>query len=305
MDNFNKNILKGIDNLKDIGQDFAKNASGFLDTSIDTLGKTVQSIGSFAFGKDKRLNNSVLNKFKDAKLDLALEQLQVTMNTNGKTSGEELDWRVSLSIPEQIKDIIKNQKTLLDPLKATGNKMVFPYTPTILMGHSANWNPMQPVHTNYPFYAYENSRVDQMTITAHFYVQNEIEARYWVACIHYLRSMTKMSYGLSPNKGAPPPVVKLNGYGDFTFKNVPVIIQNFNFDLKEDVDYISTRLTAEESGTADGPSSVSSKGGTYAWAPTESLVTIGVVPQYSRTAQSKFNLADFVKNGGTKGSGFI
>lgn len=305
MDNFNKNILKGIDNLKDIGQDFAKNASGFLDTSIDTLGKTIQSVGSFAFGKDKRLNNSVLNKFKDAKLDLALEQLQVTMNTNGKTSGEELDWRVSLSIPEQIKDIIKNQKTLLDPLKATGNKMVFPYTPTILMGHSANWNPMQPVHTNYPFYAYENSRVDQMTITAHFYVQNEIEARYWVACIHYLRSMTKMSYGLSPNKGAPPPVVKLNGYGDFTFKNVPVIIQNFNFDLKEDVDYISTRLTAEESGTADGPSSVSSKGGTYAWAPTESLVTIGVVPQYSRTAQSKFNLADFVKNGGTKGSGFI
>ena len=305
MDNFNKNILKGIDNLKDIGQDFAKNASGFLDTSIDTLGKTIQSVGSFAFGKDKRLNNSVLNKFKDAKLDLALEQLQVTMNTNGKTSGEELDWRVSLSIPEQIKDIIKNQKTLLDPLKATGNKMVFPYTPTILMGHSANWNPMQPVHTNYPFYAYENSRVDQMTITAHFYVQNEIEARYWVACIHYLRSMTKMSYGLSPNKGAPPPVVKLNGYGDFTFKNVPVIIQNFNFDLKEDVDYISTRLTAEESGTADGPSSVTSKGGTYAWAPTESLVTIGVVPQYSRTAQSKFNLADFVKNGGTKGSGFI
>ena len=115
---------------------------------------------------------------------------------------------------------------------------------------------MQPVHTNYPFYAYENSRVDQMTITAHFYVQNEIEARYWVAAVHYLRSMTKMSYGLSPNKGAPPPVVRLNGYGDYTFKDVPVIITNFTFDLKEDVDYISTRLTAEESGTADGPSSV-------------------------------------------------
>ena len=304
MDNFNKNILKGIDNLKDIGQDFAKNASGFLDTSIDTLGKTLDTASSFAFGKLKRTKGD-LKKITDGVLKFDKSMPAITLNTSGKSSGEELDWRVSLSIPEQIKDIIKNQKTLLDPLKATGNKMVFPYTPTILMGHSANWNPMQPVHTNYPFYAYENSRVDQMTITAHFYVQNEIEARYWVACIHYLRSMTKMSYGLSPNKGAPPPVVRLNGYGDFTFKNVPVIIQNFNFDLKEDVDYISTRLTAEESGTADGPSSVTSKGGTYAWAPTESLVTIGVVPQYSRTAQSKFNLADFVKNGGTKGSGFI
>jgi hypothetical protein len=164
---------------------------------------------------------------------------------------------------------------------------------------------MQPVHTNYPFYAYENSRVDQMTISAHFYVQNEMEARYWVACVHYLRSMTKMSYGLSPNKGAPPPVVRLNGYGDFTFKDVPVIIQNFTFDLKEDVDYISTKLTAEESGTSDGPPSVASTGGTYAWAPTESLMTIGVVPQYSRTKQAQFDLADFVKNGGTKGSGFI
>jgi hypothetical protein len=117
--------------------------------------------------------------------------------------------------------------------------------------------------------------------------------------------MTKMSYGLSPNKGAPPPVVKLNGYGDFTFKDVPVIIQNFTFDLKEDVDYISTKLTAEESGTSDGPPSVAATGGTYAWAPTESLMTIGVVPQYSRTKQSQFDLADFVKNGGTKGSGFI
>jgi len=181
---------------------------------------------------------------------------------------------------------------------------VFPYTPTVLVGHSAQWNPMQPVHTNYPFYAYENSRVDQMTITAHFYVQNQQEAQYWVAAVHYLRSMTKMSYGLSPNKGAPPPVVRLNGYGDFTFKDVPVLITNFQFDLKEDVDYISTQLSAtgEESVSADGDIS---KTGTYAWAPTESLITVGIVPQYSRTKQAQFDLADFVKNGGTKGSGFI
>jgi hypothetical protein len=227
------------------------------------------------------------------------------MNTDGNTDSGDQDWRVSLSMPQSITQMIAGEKTLLDPLKATGNRLVFPYTPTILVGQSANWNPMQPVHTNYPFYAYENSRVDQMTISAHFYVQNEMEARYWVAAVHYLRSMTKMSYGLSPNKGAPPPVVRLNGYGDFTFKDVPVIIQNFTFDLKEDVDYISTKLTAEESGTSDGQSSVASTGGTYAWAPTESLMTIGVVPQYSRTKQAQFDLADFVKNGGTKGSGFI
>ena len=33
-----------------------------------------------------------------------------------------------------------------------------------------------------------------------------------------------------------------NGYGDYTFNNVPVIVTNFQFDLKKDVDYISTGL---------------------------------------------------------------
>jgi hypothetical protein len=103
--------------------------------------------------------------------------------------------------------------------------------------------------------------------------------------------------------------VRLNGYGDYTFKDVPVIIQNFTFDLKEDVDYISTRLTEDAvndyGGDAESMDAVASTGGTYAWAPTESLLTIGVVPQYSRTRQAQFDLADFVKNGGTKGSGFI
>ena len=32
-----------------------------------------------------------------------------------------------------------------------------------------------------------------------------------------------------------------------------------------------------------------------AWAPSESLVTVGLMPQYSRTKQSEFNLKKFVK----------
>ena len=310
-DNYNKNILKSIDSLKDMGQDIQKNVSGFLDTTINTAGKTLGDLSSFAFGKTKRTAKSLISKLTNGEFKYDKSAPAITMKTNGDTGNGDQDWRVSLSLPQSIKDMIVGEKTLLDPLKATGNKMVFPYTPTILVGQSANWNPMQPVHTNYPFYAYENSRVDQMTITAHFYVQTEQDARYWVACIHYLRSITKMHYGQSPNKGAPPPVVRLNGYGDFTFKDVPVLITNFQFDLKEDVDYISTKLTESEQavnnygGDAESMDAVASTGGTYAWAPTESMITVGVVPQYSRTKQAQFDLKDFVKNGGTKGSGFI
>ena len=303
-DNYNKNILKSIDSLKDMGQDIQKNVSGFLDTTINTFGKNLGGVSSFAFGKTKRIAKGFLSKLTNGEFKYDKSAPAITMKTNGDTGNGDQDWRVSLSLPQSIRTMMDGEKTLLDPLKATDNKLVFPYTPTILASHTANWNPMQPVHTNYPFYAYENSRVDQLTITAHFYVQTEQDAQYWVAAVHYLRSMTKMHYGRSPNKGAPPPVVKLNGYGDFTFKDVPVIITNFQFDLKEDVDYISTKLTKGEQAVDTGDA-VASTGGTYAWAPTESQISVSVVPQYSRTKQAQFDLKDFIKNGGTTGSGFI
>jgi len=300
-DNFLKQGVDAINKVNvsefvDKGKDILNNAQGFLDTKADFLGKSIEGVSSSLFGKLKRTKNTI-SKFTDGKLDINKAPSSVKFTGDGKNKGpEDLDWRVSLSIPANVKKIMDGSKTLLDPLNSTGGKLVFPYTPTVLVGHSANWNPMQPVHTNYPFYAYENSRVDQLTITADFYVQNEQEAEYWVAAVHYLRTMTKMAYGQSPDRGQPPPVVYLNGYGDFTFKNVPVIINNFQFDLKREIDYISTKL----------PKTQDSQGvGAYAWAPTESLLTVGVTPQYSRTKQTQFNLADYIKNGGTTGSGFI
>ena len=168
----------------------------------------------------------------------------------------------------------------------TGKRCVFPYTPTVLVSHSANYNAMQPLHTNYPYYAYENSRVDQITITADFFVQNEAEAKYWIAMTHFFKTVTKMNYGKDDDRGLPPPVCRLNGYGDYTFHNVPVIVTNFQFDLKKDVDYISTGI---------GPGARTG----VAWAPTESLITVGLIPQYSRTKQTEFSLEKFVKGGHT------
>ena len=216
------------------------------------------------------------------------------------------DWRVSLTVPESIKNLVE-KGSLLDPLGRTDWKMVFPYTPTIYVSHQASYNPLQPVHTNYPYYAYENSRVGQMTITGEFFVQNSLEAKYWVAAVHFLRSVTKMSYGEnSPNRGQPPPVLFLNGYGDYTFNQVPVIITNFQFDLKREVDYISTGLgTVDKVVEGERLQTISSLE-KYAWAPSESMITVEVVPQYSRSQISKFNLRDFVNGDDVlDGKGFI
>ena len=46
--------------------------------------------------------------------------------------------------------------------------------------------------------------------------------------------------------------------------------------------------------------------GGLAWAPTESLITVGLIPQYSRTKQTQFNLKDFIKgNHAVNKDGFV
>jgi hypothetical protein len=115
-----------------------------------------------------------------------------------------------------------------------------------------------------------------------------------------------MAYGQSPDTGSPPPVVRLNGYGEFVFPNVPVVIRNFTVDLPADVDYIKTQISEEITEEADGSTSVS---GSVAWAPVQSQVAITVVPVFSRAKVSQFNLNTFINGGylgsGNRGGGFI
>ena len=221
----------------------------------------------------------------------------------------EQDWRVKLGLPEQIKSMF-NKNDIMGPLIDT-NGLVFPTNPTVLVSQEANYNSLHPVHTNYPFWAYQNSQVGQITITANFPVQNSLEARYWIACIHYLRTVTKMNYGKGPGAGEPPPVVKFNGYGDYVFKNVPVVVTSFQFDMPQDVDYISTGFTPLGGTAVPGGFDYETEaygvpGSESAWAPTTSLLTVSVVPQYSRRDVSTFDMKNFVKGDYGKGdTGFI
>lgn len=195
----------------------------------------------------------------------------------------ELDWRVRLSIPSTFKT-----SPLLQPLLET-NGFMFPYTPQIILEHAANYNSLHPTHSNYPFPAYQNSQVNAMTIIGDFFVENPKEGEYWIAATHYLRSITKMAYGASSNAGSPPPVVKLNGYGDYVFKDVPVVVQMFTIELPNDVDYIQVGL-----------------GENGSWVPVRSSISVVVQPTYSRKSVTQFSLDAFV-NGQyiVDGKGFI
>jgi hypothetical protein len=213
-----------------------------------------------------------------------------TANVQGPVDDRPDDWRVSLQVPTMF---LNDNSEVLAPLKNSQNKMIFPFTPTIILGHSANYSTITPTHSNYPFYAYQNSQVDTITINGDFFTENEDDARYWLACIHFLRTMTKMFYGDGADNGKPPPMSRLNGYGKYVMNNVPVLITSFTTDLPADVDYIPCTIP-----TAAGPSEN--------YVPTQSTITVQVAPNYARRSVAGFSLQDFA-NGNLVGKqeGFI
>lgn len=209
-----------------------------------------------------------------------------------------IDWRVKLSLPTS--SAFSKSAAILAPMtgaNGTGG-LVFPFTPSIQISHSSNYNAIDPVHSNYQFLSYENSKVDAINISGQFYCEDAVEARYWVAAVHYLRSVTKMHFGESSDAGAPPPVVKLSGYGDYVFNNVPVVVKTFTVDLPQDVDYIATGLSGGDTGSATATK--------ISYAPVKSTINVTVQPIYSREDVRKFSLDSFVEGKYVfNGKGFI
>jgi len=247
-----RNTLGVVDNLINGGRGNLSN----VGTSIRMIGNAVQNVGFNASPQSRNITRATISP------DIS------TVDAS--------DWRVSLSVPQVI---MNTNGKLLSVLGSTGNRMIFPFTPTILLSHTANYSQVHPTHTNYVYHAYENSQVDNITVTGEFIQENESDALYWLACLHYLRTMTKMFYGSSSGSlGNPPPVARLNGYGKYVLNNIPVLITNFTTDLPQDVDYIPCKV--EENGEVN-------------YVPTQCVFTVTCAPNYARRSQARFSLQDF------------
>lgn len=229
------------------------------------------------------------------------------------------DWRVRLSIPFNF----FMGSAIFAPLVDAGG-LVFPYTPSINISHSAEYDEQAITHQNYPFLAYKHSKPGEIQITAPFYVEDASQAQYWIAVVHFLRSVTKMYTGDSSEQGSPPPILSLNAYGDHVFKKVPVVVTSFDIRLDEGCDYISTKATAGFStniksqvvnltqldssggnligGLVSG--GVSSLLGLESHVPTKSTISVTLKTIYSREAVRQFSLQSFV-NGTYIAGGFV
>lgn len=152
--------------------------------------------------------------------------------------------------------------------------LVFPYTPTIGISGGASYDEQPITHSNYAFYAWQNSKAEQISINAPFYVTDSVEGQAWIKAVTFLRASVKMF----PD-GNPPIILKFNAYGDHVFKDIPVIVKSYSVDLPNGVDYI-----------ASGASHV----------PIKSSFNVTLQPIYSREKVKNFNLYSFV-NGGSAG----
>lgn len=153
------------------------------------------------------------------------------------------DWRVRLALGPESNYLYNSSDptSILYPLKETRG-VIFPYTPTINVTYSANYNQIDLVHTNYKVNNYTSSSVDAVSITADFTAQDVREANYLLAVIHFFRSVTKMFYGQDsyPRAGTPPPLCFIYGMGNYQFSGQPLVVNSFNYNLPSDVDYIKT-----------------------------------------------------------------
>jgi len=163
----------------------------------------------------------------------------------GASAAGEDDWRVRLSLADSATIFYKDtstQNSIMAPLIET-NGVIWPYTPSIQVSHVANYSTAVLTHSNYSAHFYNNSDVNDITVSGEFTVQSVEEGQYLMAAIYFLRASTKMFFGQGANVGNPPPILFLDGYGSHYFPHVPCVITNFTHNLSNDVDYLQVPIT--------------------------------------------------------------
>ena len=273
-----------------------------------TLGKVIKNVGQGIF-------NRTLGRLTGAGINVDNRLVKARAQWSGRS--DKKDWRVRLQVPDgpllKFFDFANNP--VLQPL--TDSQGIFwPLTPAVVIQHSANYNAMDQVHSNFPHQAYQNSQVDAYNIIGEFPVQNSDDAKHWVATVNFLRTVTKMFFGREEGidglKGNPPPILHMFGYGDNVFNRVPVVVNTFNVELRPGIDYISTKQSNTPYRQLNGPdagfeNSVIS-GESQSWAPTLSNISVLVTPIYSRDKIKNFSMKKFVRgelNGKGNEVGFI
>ena len=265
----------------------------------------ISNIGASVVGavdpKMGRLLSAGLNKGGRARSRGSLQKVDTRTTFSGMKEVD--DWRVRVSVGENSGILYQDTRVgnILKPLIATKG-VIFPYTPKVDITLQSQYSDTEITHTNYGFQSYNRSNISSVTISAEFTAQTPEEAQYVLAVIHFFRAAGKMFTGKDDLAGNPPPLLFLDGYGQYYLPHVPCVLTQFGHTMPDDVDYISApsldikeaRKSPTPPGEPDseyvaGASSIRTK------IPTLSAMNITLQPVYSRSKVAEFSTEAFAR----------
>lgn len=208
-----------------------------------------------------------------------------TVNIQNKYGeGQQNDLRVKIRVPDRYLTTTTAGSPAQELTMLKG--IVFPYTPSITYDVKADYSTQNPTHSNFAIYSYKNSSVSSINISGKFTVQNDKDAAIYLSVVHLLHSLTKMrSGGTDIYSGSPPPVCRLDAYGDFNLQNVPVAISSFKVEFPDNVDYYT--LTNSKDSFIFSSNAV----------PTMATISITCLPMYSRREMQQFTVEKWLSPG--------
>ena len=171
--------------------------------------------------------------------------------------------------------------------KNTPTIINFPFTPTISIIQSANYQEYQLTHANFQQRAFDSHTNMELNMTAPMIVRSVEEADYVYNASLFIRSVMKMQWLKDDDPGMPPPVLRFYAHG--IYENVPCIIRDFTWNLDSDLDYLEIK-TGKNKGMR---------------IPVHNMFVLSLSTTYApKDIRDKFSVKDYLK-GNLRKEGYV
>jgi hypothetical protein len=272
---------KMLNDAETLQSDFARDTASLADK----IGSIMPSFGSRGVGT----NTGALSKGEQYLRNTygQNQNANISQPASGQTTTK-FDHRARLRPMPKAEEFVYGERdrntNILFPLYESGG-LIWPFTPSINIQQSVEYTAYQAVHSNQEYKAYSHTPAFSFACAGIWTAQNEQEKAYCLAGLHFLRTVTKMHFGINDkdNRGTPPPVLLFSAYGNLMFNDLPVIINSFTVDFTNDVDYVQFQRTVgqqRQTGTA--------------WLPAKFNVSVQMTVQKTPSQmRNDFNLNKF------------